>query len=140
MSEESEEKEIGEEISGLQAFFSMPENAGFNKELFENMEKAISNSVNFNLGVHIKDIDIYELGKYLGELQILIELGKDIIKFSNDEKKEKVIGKLVFQILNDLGDIYIFMLRDVDFSDFLYKTFKERIENLSELIMKYISI
>ena len=138
---ESEEKEInGKEISGLNAFLSRPENADFNKELFENMEKAISYSVNFNLGVHIKDSDIYELGKYLGELQILIDLGKNIIKFSKDEKKEKVIGKLVFKILNDLGDIYIFMLRDVDFSDFLYKTFKERIDNLNELIMKYISI
>jgi len=142
MSEEIREKEKdGEEneISGLNAFFSMPENASFFKELFDNVEKVIYNGVNYNLGVHIKDVDIYELGKYIGELQILVELGKDIIKFSNDENKEKKIGKLLFKILNELGDIYIFILKDVDFSDYLYKTFQENVKILNELIMKYIS-
>ena len=109
-------------------------------KLFNDIETIIYHKV--GLGVSINNKDIYELGRYIGKAQLLINTGTDIMIHSKDEKLINQIGKRIFELINDISDIYMILEQNTNTSSFDYKLslFKMDINDLKDLILKFLSV
>ena len=140
MGNTQDSEEVDEEVLGIESFISRPENYMFAEQLFNDIEKYLYHAIDF--GVSISDSDKYELGKYVGKAQVLFEIAKDIIKSSSNEKQMIQIGKLIFNIINDISLIYVYLVRNVDINRFnsILKVFEEDVNRLNEMVYKNITV
>ena len=134
------EGEETQKVSGLVSFLTRPDNSLMMDKLFNDIETIVYHKV--GLGVSINNKDIYELGRYIGKAQLLIDTGTDIMIHSKDEKLTKKIGKKIFDIINDISDIYLVLAENTDLNSFDYRLslFRENINDLKELIYKFINV
>jgi len=129
-----------QKVSGLEIFLTRPDNSLMLDKLFNDIETIIYHKV--GLGVSINNKDIYELGRYIGKAQLLINTGTDIMIHSKDEKLINQIGKRIFELINDISDIYMILEQNTNTSSFDYKLslFKMDINDLKDLILKFLSV
>ena len=127
-------------VSGLEAFLTKPDNSLMMDKLFNDIETIIFHRI--GLGVSISNKDIYELARHIGKAQLLINTGTDIMVNSKDEKAVSQIGKEIFLIINDISEIYMILAENKDLNSFDYKLslFKQDIINLKELILKFLNV
>jgi len=144
MSEEKENKENennGEkEILGIQGFLLMPENSDIAVMLFNEIEKLVYHKI--DIGISIQDKNIYELGRYIGRLQILVNIAKDILLSSEDNETTKEMGEVLLNAINNIAVIYYLLTRNIDLNRFdnIFNTFKENVDNLNTIVLEHISI
>ena len=129
-----------QKVSGLESFLTKPDNSLMMDKLFNDIETIIYHKI--GLGVSINNKDIYELGRHIGKAQLLINTGTDIMIHSKDEKAVKQIGKEIFQIINDISEIYVILAENSDLNSFDYKLslFKQDINYLKDLILKFVNV
>jgi hypothetical protein len=134
------ENQGNREFSGIETFLSIPENIDIAEILFNETEKLIYHKVNF--GVSIQDSDIYELGRYIGRVQVVFGIAKEILMHSKNENATKEVGKRIIDILNDLGIIFVVLANNVEMNRFnnIFSLFKEDVDDFAETIIKYISV
>ena len=134
------EGEESQKISGLEAFLSKPDNSLMLSKLFSDVETIIYHKV--GLGVAINEKDVYELGRYIGKAQLLIDFGTYIMIHSKDEKLINQIGKKIFQLVNDISDLYLVLESNTNTSSFDYtlSLFKMDISDLKDLISKFLNV
>jgi hypothetical protein len=134
------DKEQTQKVSGLESFLTKPDNSLMLDKLFNDIETIIYHKV--GLGVPISNKDIYELGRHIGKAQLLINTGTDIMIHSKDEKLIKQIGKKIFQIVNDISDIYLVLAENNDLNSFDYRLslFRNDINDLKDLILKFVNV
>jgi hypothetical protein len=132
--------EESQKVSGLVAFLTKPDNSLMLSKLFNDVETIVYHKV--GLGVAISEKDVYELGRYIGKAQLLIDTGTDIIIHSKDEKLINQIGKKIFDLINDISDIYLVLEQNTNSSSFDYKLslFKMDITDLKDLISKFLNV
>jgi len=136
---ENIENENGE-VLGIVSFLARPENYQFAEELFNNIEKFVYHAVDF--GATILDRDKYELGRYNGIAQVLFEIGKYVLKKSNDEKVSEKVAKAMFTVIDNVSEIYVLLTKNVEMSKFddILKIFKESVDKLNEIVLGYSDI
>ena len=129
-----------QKVSGLESFLTRPDNSLMMGKLFNDIETVVYHKV--GLGVSISEKDVYELGRYIGKAQLLIDTGTDIIIHSKDEKLINQIGKKIFELINDISDIYIILEQNINTSSFDYKLslFKMDITDLKDLVLKFLNV
>jgi len=128
------------EISGLESFLLKPDNSLMLDKLFNDIETIIYHKI--GLGVSINNKDIYELGRHIGKAQLLINTGTDLMVHLKNEKAVNQIGKEIFQIINDISEIYVILAENSDLNSFDYKLslFKQDINYLKDLILKFVNV
>jgi len=128
------------EISGLEAFLSKSESAGVLEWLFNNVEKYLYHKVDF--GVSLVDNNIYELGRYMGKLQILVNYGVYIMEHSKDENVIKEIGKKIYDIVNDMAIIYIILADNTEMNRYnnIFRVFRDKVNDFNDIIFKFVHI
>jgi len=130
---------VENEVSGVEAFFRLPENVDIEEILFNEMEKILYHKVDY--GVSLQDKDIYELGRYIGRLQILFQFSKEILMYSNNENAKGDVSKNLFYTINDMAFIYILLAKnELKGYDNIFNILKGSIDHLNEIILKYVSI
>ena len=129
-----------QKISGLVAFLTKPDNSLMMGKLFNDVETIIYHKI--GLGVAINEKDVYELGRYIGKAQLLIDTATDILIHSKDEKLTNQIGKKIFDLINDISDLYLVLESNTNTSSFDYKLslFKMDITDLKDLVLKFLNV
>ena len=134
------EGEENMEISGLEAFLSKSESSGVLEWLFNNVEKYLYHKVDF--GVSLVDSDVYELARYMGKLQILVNYGTYLMEHSKDENVIKEIGKKIFDIVNGMAIIYTILADNTEMNRYnnVFRVFTDKVNDLNDLIFKFVHI
>ena len=129
-----------QKLSGLEAFLTRPDNSLMLKKLFSDIEVIVYNKVRVDQSTNNKDI--YELARYIGKAQLLIDFSTEIVIHTKDEKAIKQINKKIYYLLNDISDIYITLEENADLNTFDYKLalFREDINDLKDLILKFLNV
>ena len=132
--------EESKEISGLEIFLTRPENAVMLDKLLGDIESVVYHKV--ESGVNISDKDLYELGRYLGRSQILVNYGTYIMEHAKSEDTVKQIGRKIINVINDVSKIYLQLAGDTDLNKYQneFSDFKDDVNDLNELIFKYVYI
>ena len=132
--------EESQKVSGLVAFLTRPDNSLMLSKLFNDIETIIYHKI--GIGVSISEKDVYELGRYIGKAQLLIDTGTDIMIHSKDEKLINQIGKRIFELINDISDIYMILEQNTNTSSFDYRLslFKMDISDLKDLVLKFVNV
>jgi hypothetical protein len=128
------------EISGLEAFLSKPESTEVLEWLFYNVEKYLYHKVDF--GVSLVDRDVYELARYIGKLQILVNYGVYLMEHSKDENVIKEIGKKIYDIVNGMAIIYTILADNTEMNRYnnVFRVFTDKVNDLNDLIFKFVHI
>ena len=138
-----EEKE-SEEITGLEVFLTRPETAGLYEKMLSDIENFVYHAIDFSASIKLSliDKDVYELGRYIGKAQLLINYGVYLVEHSKDEDTAKKIAKKMFKVIDDIAKIYLLLVGDTDLNKYynVFSFFKDNVNDLSELIFKHVHI
>ena len=136
--------EESEEITGLEVFLTRPETAGLYEKMLSDIENFVYHAIDFSASIKLSlsDKDFYELGRYVGKVQLLVNYGVYLIEHAKDENTAKKIAKKMFKVIDDITKLYILLVSDDDLNRYnnVFTFFKDNVNDLSELIFKHVHI
>jgi hypothetical protein len=131
------EKENDKEVLGIIAF-SIEQNSSLFEQMFNDIEKEVYRTIDSRTPIDEKSI--YELSRYNGRAQILVNFAKNIIMKLKDKQAKISIGQNMFNVINNLAVIYEVLNQNLDINNFnhMFNVYKESVDNLNVSILKYI--
>jgi len=136
--------EESEEVSGLEVFLTRPETAGLIKSMLDSIENYVYHAIDFSASIKLSlsDKEFYELGRYVGKVQLLVNYGIYLVEHLKDENTAKKIAIKMFKVIDDITKIYMLLVSETDLNRYhnVFTFFKDNVNDLSELIFKYVHI
>ena len=138
------EGEESQEVSGLEIFLTRPETSGLLKTMLDSIENYLYHAIDYggSIKLSLRDKEFYELGRYIGKVQLLLSYGVYLIEHTKDENTAIKIGRKIFKIIDDITKIYLLLATDTDLNRYqsVFAFFKDNVNDLSDLIFKYVHI
>ena len=136
--------EESEEVSGLEVFLTRPETAGLIKTMLDSIENYLYHAIDYggSIKLSLRDKEFYELGRYVGKVQLLVNYGVYLVEHSKDENTAKKIARKMFKVIDDITKIYMLLVSETDLNRYqnVFTFFKDNVNDLSELIFRHVHI